>query len=116
MTDSLTQKILGKYRKIPIESIEIKIWTKQKQLLFSQVPRIIQPKIRFLGQKVCSVARVWTDTHTQTDTHTHESEYRGQPLMVSGFFPSTYHQGSVKKTKKNKNKKQAQRHKSHGRI
>ena len=26
---------------------------------------------------------------------THENEYRGYPLRVSGFFPSTYHQGSV---------------------
>ena len=48
----------------------------------------LNQKIRFLGQKVCSVARVHTDKH--------ESEYRGQPLRVSGFFPSTYyHQGSV---------------------
>ena len=49
------------------------------------------PKIRFLGQKVCSVAR---DTHTDTQ----ESEYRGHPFRVSGMFPSTYHQGSVQKT------------------
>ena len=53
------------------------------------------PKIRFLGQKVCSVAR--EQTHTQTDTH--ESEYREHPFRVSGIFPSTYHQGSVQRTK-----------------
>ena len=45
------------------------------------------PKTRFLGQKVCSVARLQTDTH--------ESEYRGHPFRVSGIFPSTYHQESV---------------------
>ena len=37
----------------------------------------LNPKIRFLGQKMCSVARLQTDTqtdtqtYTQTDTHTH---------------------------------------------
>ena len=36
------------------------------------------PKIRFLGQKVCSVA------------HEHTHFFR-----VSGVFPSTYHQGSA---------------------
>ena len=51
----------------------------------------LDPKIRFLGQKVCSVARL----HTHTDTH--RSEYRGHPFRVSRIFPSTYHQGSVQK-------------------
>ena len=44
-------------------------------------------KIGFLGQKMCSVARLQTDTH--------QSEYRGHPFSVSGRFPSSYHQGSV---------------------
>ena len=35
-------------------------------------------KIRFLGQKVCSVTRGQTDRH--------ESENRGHPFKVSGFF------------------------------
>ena len=51
----------------------------------------LDPKIRFLGQKVCCVARLRTDRHTDT----HESENRGHPFRVSGIFPSTYHQGSV---------------------
>ena len=51
----------------------------------------LNPKIRFLGQKVYSVARPQTDR--QTDRH--ESEYRGYPFKVSGCFSSTYHQGSV---------------------
>ena len=49
----------------------------------------LNQKVRFLGQKVCSVASV------QPDTHTRESEYRGHSFMVSGIFPSTYHRGSV---------------------
>ena len=55
-------------------------------------------KIRFLGQKVCPVARVQTDgqTERQTDTqthrhtHTHGSDYCGHPFRVSN-----YHQGSA---------------------
>ena len=43
----------------------------------------------FLGQNMCLVPRVQTDTH--------ESEYRGHHFRVSRFFPSTYHQGSVQK-------------------
>ena len=50
----------------------------------------LDPKIRFLGQKVSSVARRQTDRH--------ESEYRGHPFRVSGIFPSTYHQGAVQYT------------------
>ena len=49
-------------------------------------------KIKFLCQKVCPVARVG---HTDGQTDTHESDYWGHPLRVSGFFPSTYHQGSA---------------------
>ena len=48
-------------------------------------------KIRFLGQKVCPVARGQTDRRTDT----HESDYRGHPFRVSRVFPSTYHQGSA---------------------
>ena len=54
----------------------------------------LDPKIKFLGQKVCSVARVHTDRQTHTQTDRHESEYRGHPFSVSGMFPSIYHQRS----------------------
>ena len=37
-----------------------------------------KPKIRFLGQKVCSVVR--------GQTNRLESEYRGHPFRFSGFF------------------------------
>ena len=61
----------------------------------------LNPKIRFLGQKLCPVAHSHTHTytHTRTYTHTqtdtHESDYCGHPFGVSGVFPSTYHQGSA---------------------
>ena len=54
----------------------------------------LNPKIRFLGQKVCPVARAQTDEWTDRL----EIKNRGQPFRVSGFFPSTYHQGSVQYT------------------
>ena len=54
------------------------------------------PKIRFLGQKVCSVARSQTDRQTDTKVNTEDT--------LSGFqdfsnFPSTYHQGAVQNKK-----------------
>ena len=33
----------------------------------------LNPKIRFLGQKVCSVARVQTDTQTDTKVNTEDT-------------------------------------------
>ena len=50
---------------------------------------LLKPKIRFLGQKMSSVA------HMQT--HRHKSEKRGHTFRVSELFPSTYHQGSIQK-------------------
>ena len=49
----------------------------------------LKPKIRFLGQKLCSVA--CDDGHTDTKVTT--------VGRVSGVFPSTYHQGSAQKKK-----------------
>ena len=63
----------------------------------------LNPKIRFLAQKLWSVARVQTHTHTDRQTDTHESEYWGHPFRVSGFFPSTYHQGSAQKNSTTRN-------------
>ena len=50
-------------------------------------------KIRFLGQKIRPVGRARTDGHTDT-----QSDHCGHPFRVSGFFPSTYHQGSAQLT------------------
>ena len=77
----------------------MKISKNKKMRFFLMSQGSLDPKITFLCQKVCSVARVQTDrqTHRHTDRQTdrHESEYRGHPFRVSGIFPSTYHQGSV---------------------
>ena len=43
----------------------------------------LNTNIKFLGQKMCSVARRHTDGHCRT--HTHESVYRGHPFKVSCF-------------------------------
>ena len=59
----------------------MKISKNKKNCFFSYVPRIIQPKKKFLDQKVCPVARIRTDRRTDT----HESDYWGHPFRVSGF-------------------------------
>ena len=69
----------------------MKISKNKKMRFFLMSQGSLDPKIRFIGQKVCSVARV----HTDRQTDRHESEYRGHPFRVSGIFPSPYHQGSV---------------------
>ena len=78
---------------MPIKSVKMKISKNKKTSFFLMSQGSLDPKIRFLGQQVCSVARVQTDI--QTDRH--EIEYRGHPFRVSGIFPSTYHQGSAQK-------------------
>ena len=73
----------------------MKISKNKKMRFFLMSQGSFNPKIRFLGQKVCSVARLQTDRQTDTQTDTHESDYCGHPFRVSGVFPSTYHQGSA---------------------
>ena len=54
---------------MPIKSVKMKI-SKNKKMPFCLMSQgSLDPKIRFLGQKVCSVARVQTDRHTVTHTH-----------------------------------------------
>ena len=65
---------------MPIKSVKIQIFEKSKGSF--------NPKIRFISQKVCPVACLHTQLHRQSD-------YCGHPFRVSGFFPSTYHQGSA---------------------
>jgi len=43
---------------------------KQKMHFFLTSQGSLDPKIRFLGQKVCSVARIQTDTRTDTKVNT----------------------------------------------
>ena len=42
----------------------------KKTFFFLMSQGSLNPKIRFLGQKLCSVARERTDTHTDTHTDT----------------------------------------------
>ena len=65
-----------KIEKMPIKSVKNIISKNKKSVFFLMSQGSFNPKIRFLGQKVCSVAC--------DQTHTHESEYRGHP---SGIFP-----------------------------
>ena len=53
---------------MPIKSVKMKI-SKNKKSFFLMSQGSLNPKIRFLGQKVCPVARGQTDTH--------ESDYCG---------------------------------------
>ena len=64
-----------------IKSEKMKISKNKKMCFFLMSQGSLNPKVRFLGQKVCSVARERTDTH--------ESDYCGHPFRVSGVFPST---------------------------
>ena len=73
-----------------VSDFENSIFT-AKGVIFSMFFLSFDPKIKFIGQKVCSVACM--QTHRQTDRH--ESENRGHPFMVSGIFPFAYHQGPV---------------------
>ena len=47
---------------MPIENVKMKI-SEKKCVFFLMSQGSFNPKIRFLGQKVCPVARVRTDTH-----------------------------------------------------
>ena len=73
----------------------MKISKNKKMRFFLMSQGSLDPKITFLCQKVCSVARVQTDTqtHRHTDTKVNTED------TFSGFqdflLPSTYHQGSV---------------------
>ena len=71
----IRKKSKNAYKKRKNENFE-----KQKNAFFLMSQGSFNPKIRFLGQKVCHVARV------QPDTHTHESDYCGHPFKVSGVF------------------------------
>ena len=55
---------------MPIKSVKIKISKNKKMCLFLMSQGSLNPKIRFLGQKVCPVARGRTDgqTHTKVTT------------------------------------------------
>ena len=60
---------------MPIKSVKMKISKNKKCGFFLMSQGSLDPTIRFIGQKVCSVACI--QTHIQIDRH--ESEYRGHP-------------------------------------
>ena len=68
----------------------MKISKNKKMRFFLMSQGSLDLKIRILVQKVCSVARVQTDTQTDTEVNTEDT--------LSGFqdfSPSTYHQELV---------------------
>ena len=72
----------------------MKISKNKKMRFFLMSQGSLNPKIRFLCQKVFPVACLRTDIQTCTQTDT-QNDYCGHPFRVSGFYPSTYHQGSA---------------------
>ena len=71
---------------MPIKSVKMKISKNKKNAFFLLMSQgSLDPKIKFIGQKVCSVACM--QTHRQTDRH--ESENRGSTDQFFSFNPST---------------------------
>ena len=69
----------GKNRKMPIKSVKMKM-LKNKQMRFVLISQgWLNPKIRFLSQKLCPAARVQTHTQRQTDTKVNTED------TLSGF-------------------------------
>ena len=66
---------------MPIKSVKMKISKNKKNAFFPMSQGSLGPKIRLLGQKMCSVARVHTDRQTdrQTDTKVNTED------TLSGF-------------------------------
>ena len=58
---------------MPIKSVKIKISKNEKMRFFLMSQGSLAPKIRFMGQKVCSVARVHTDAQTNTKVNTEDT-------------------------------------------
>ena len=69
----------------------MKISKNKKMRFFLIFQGSLNPKIRFLAQKLRYPARV--QRHRQT--HRHDSDYCGHPFGVSGVFPSACQQGSA---------------------
>ena len=70
---------------MPIKSEKMKISKNKKMRFFLMSQGSLNPKIRFLGQKVCPAARGRTDT--QTDRHKHTKvTTEGTLSGFQGFF------------------------------
>ena len=67
---------------MPIKSVKMKISKNKKMHFFLMSQGSFNPKIRFLGQKVCSVARLHTDTHkSDMGTLSGFQEFFLQPII-----------------------------------
>ena len=71
---------------MPIKSVKMKISKNKKMRFFLMSQGSLDPKIRFIGQKVCSVARVHTDRQTDTKVNTEDTlsgfqEFFLQPII-----------------------------------
>ena len=71
---------------MPIKSVKMKIVKNKIMHFFLMSQRSLNQKIWFLGQKVCSVARLHTDTrtHTQVNTETPFQCFRNFPFIKDG--------------------------------
>ena len=76
---------------MPIKKRKNENFEKKKRCFFLMSRGTLDPKIRFLCQKVCSVVRVQTDgqTHRQTDT-----KVNTQDILSSRERDLNYHFGS----------------------
>ena len=67
---------------MPIKSVKMKISKNKKMRFYLMSQGSLDPKIRFLGQKVCSVARMQTDTQVNTkDTLSGFQDLFLQPII-----------------------------------
>ena len=64
---------------------KMKISKKQKNVFFLVSQGSLNPKIRFLGQKVCPVARGQTDRHTHTKVNAEDTLSVIQDFMIFYF-------------------------------
>ena len=70
---------------MPIKSLKMKISKNKKMRFFLMSQGSLDPKIRFIGQKVCSVARVQTDRHTDRQTDRQTDTKVNTEDTLSGF-------------------------------
>ena len=81
---------------MPIKSVKMKISKNKKMRFFLMSQGSLDPKIRFIGQKVCSVARVQTDRHTDRQTHRQTRKWiQRTPFQVFRIF-QIFHQPIIK--------------------
>ena len=81
---------------MPIKSVKMKISKNKKMRFFLMSQGSLDPKIRFIGQKVCSVARVQTDTQTDTKVNTEDTlsgfqEFFLQPIIKDRSNNYSFH-------------------------